>query len=91
MTDKKVGNGQRQVIRRQPYTFAYRNTNTVFVPTFIVYADKGLIICYYEIGDYEQIKRYIKILKKFADAHYTVTLQQYKINNTDRPRNTLFM
>jgi hypothetical protein len=37
MTDKKVGNGQRQAIRRQPYTLCNRITNTIFTPTFILY------------------------------------------------------
>ena len=32
------------------------------------YAVKNLIICYYEIGDYEQMNRYIKILKNYAGA-----------------------
>lgn len=32
------------------------------------YAVKNLIICYYEIGDYEQMNRYIKILKNYSGA-----------------------
>lgn len=37
MTDKKVGNGYGQAVRRQPYTFANRDMNTVFTPMLLGY------------------------------------------------------